>query len=188
MLAATTAAVNNPPTVTGTPPTSVVVGQTYSFQPGGSDPDGDVIAYGIANKPAWARFSTTTGRLSGTPSASDVGTTSNVVIAVSDSKSNATLAPFAITVTPGTGGSLTLSWDAPTSNTDGTVLTNLSGYQIQYGTSAAALTQSIRIENPGISTYVVSNLASGTWYFTISAYNTAGTSSPPSSTVMGVIP
>ena len=53
----------------------------------------------------------------------------------------------------------TLSWTAPTENTDGSVLVNLHGYVIHYGTVANDLTSSITISNPGVTTYVVDNLA-----------------------------
>ena len=41
----------------------------YSFQPTAKDANGDTLRFSISNKPAWATFSTTTGRLSGTPTA-----------------------------------------------------------------------------------------------------------------------
>ena len=75
---------NQAPTISGTPATSVSVGQAYSFQPGASDPDGQVLAFGIANKPDWANFDIATGKLTGTPAAADVATYANVVISVSD--------------------------------------------------------------------------------------------------------
>lgn len=186
--ATTTTSTNRPPTLSGTPPTSVVAGQPYAFQPTGADPDGDIIAYGISNRPAWASFSSTTGRLSGIPSASDVGTTSNIVIAVSDTQASAALPAFSITVTQSASGSLTLDWIAPTTNTDGTPLTDLAGYQIQYGTTPTALTQSIRVANSGVTTYVVTNLSPGAWYFALAAYNAAGVSSAPSVPVSASVP
>jgi hypothetical protein len=71
-------------------------------------------------------------------------------------------------------GNATLSWTAPTENTDGSVLANLGGYIIHYGTVANDLTSSITISNPGVTTYVVDNLAAGTYYFTLSATTTGG--------------
>lgn len=82
------------------------------------------------------------------------------------------------TASPSVGsGTATLSWYAPTENTDGTALTDLSGYRIYYGTDADALSQSVDIDTVGITTYVVSNLGTGTWYFAIKAYNAAGVES-----------
>lgn len=74
-------------------------------------------------------------------------------------------------------GSATLSWTPPTRNTDGSELTNLAGYRVSYGTSATALTSTIQIANPGVSSYTVSNLAPGTYYFAVRAYTSSGTES-----------
>lgn len=94
-----TAAPNRPPVISGTPASAVTVGNAYSFRPTASDPDGQTLSYTIANKPSWATFSTSTGRLSGTPTAANVGTTSGIVITVRDSAgATAELPPFSITV------------------------------------------------------------------------------------------
>ena len=61
-------------------------GTAYSFTPTASDPDGNTLTFSIANKPSWATFNTGTGRLQGTPSAGDVGTTTGIVISVSDGR------------------------------------------------------------------------------------------------------
>ncbi len=181
-------ATNRTPTISGTPATSVNVGAAYSFTPAASDPDSDTLAFGIANRPAWATFDTATGRLSGTPAAGDVGTTANVVISVSDGKGgNATLPAFSITVAGTTTGSATLTWTAPTENDDGSALTNLAGYRIQYGTSATALTQTVQVANPGLTTYVIDNLAQGTWYFSMKSYTSAGLESAPTNVVSKTI-
>jgi hypothetical protein len=100
------------------------------------------------------------------------------------------LAPFAINVTqpPATSGSAILSWTAPTTNTNGSALTNLAGYHIYYGTSAAALSTTINVSNPGTTSYSVSNLPSGTWYFAVNAYTTGGVDSVLSNTGSKIIP
>lgn len=84
-------------------------------------------------------------------------------------------------------GSVTLSWEAPTSNTDGTPLVNLSGYTIYYGTNPAHLDQSIQINNVGVQTYVLDDLPSGTWYFAIMAVTNSGSESSLSNLVEGDI-
>jgi hypothetical protein len=71
----------------------------------------------------------------------------------------------------------------PTANTDGTALTNLAGYQIKYGTNSGALAQTIQVANPGLTTYVISNLSPGTYYFGTLAYTSTGTQSKLSSLV-----
>lgn len=165
---------NSPPTITGTPTKSVAVGTAYSFQPTAKDTNNDPLTFGITNKPTWASFSTSTGKLSGTPTATNLGTTSNILISVSDGKASAALPTFSLAVTQIATGSATLSWTPPTRNTDGSTLTNLAGYRINYGQSASALTQSVQISNPGISRYVIENLSPGTWYFALKDYTTTG--------------
>jgi hypothetical protein len=75
---------------------------------------------------------------------------------------------------PASQGSATLTWTAPTSNTDGSALTNLAGYYIYYGTSVGSLSNIVNITSPSTLTYVVSNLSAGTWYFAIAAYTNTG--------------
>ena len=171
---AVTGAANRAPTITGTPATTVQSGGTYSFQPTGNDPDGNTLTYSIANRPSWATFNTSTGRLSGTPTAANAGTYSNIAISVSDGSLNASLASFAITVVQASNGSATLSWTPPTTNTDGTSLTNLAGYRVVYGRSASSLDQTLQIANAGVSTYTITGLTSGTWHFAVKAYTASG--------------
>ncbi|HJY37868.1 MAG TPA: putative Ig domain-containing protein, partial [Steroidobacteraceae bacterium] len=171
--------------ISGTPPKSVVAGSLYSFTPTAKDANGDTLAFSITNKPAWATFSTTTGKLSGTPSSAQTGTYSNIAIKVSDNKGgSATLPAYAITVSSGStgNGSATLSWTPPTTNSNGTALTNLAGYRIYYGTSANAMNRTVQVANPGLSRYVVEDLSAATWYFTVRAYTTAGVESSASNT------
>lgn len=74
-------------------------------------------------------------------------------------------------------GSATLAWTAPTSNSDGSALTDLAGYHIYYGTSAGSMSTVINIASPGTLTYIVTNLGTGTWYFAIAAYTNTGVQS-----------
>lgn len=168
---------NRAPTISGTATPAVNASSPYSFTPNAADADGDTLAFTIQNKPAWATFNTATGRLSGTPTASDVGTYSNISISVSDGEANTALSPFAIAVTSVSNGHATLSWTAPTENTDGSSLSNLSGYRIRYGTSASALTQTIVINNASVTTYVVEDLAPSMWFFAVTAVTSSGTES-----------
>lgn len=175
------------PRISGSPPTTVTPGTTYSFTPTASDPNGDKLTFSIANRPAWATFSTSTGRLSGAPASSHVGTYSNIRISVSDGRSSASLPVFAVTVTDVANGAATLSWTPPTRNTNGSTLTNLAGYRIYYGTSASTLNRSVQVANPSLSTYVVTNLSPATWYFSVRAFNTAGAESTASNVASKVV-
>ncbi len=93
------AAPNRAPVIGGQPATTVVAGQAYSFTPNASDPDGDMLSFAVTAKPAWASFDASTGRLSGTPSAAQVGSSPGIRISVTDGKTFSELAPFSITVT-----------------------------------------------------------------------------------------
>jgi hypothetical protein len=73
---------------------------------------------------------------------------------------------------PGPGNSVTLTWDAPTTNIDGTPLTDLAGYKIYYGTSSGVYTSVIDAKN--VTTYKIGGLVAGAHYFTVTAYNAAG--------------
>ena len=103
----TAAPTNSAPTISGAPPTTATVGVAYAFTPSASDANGDALSFSIANKPAWAAFSTATGALTGTPAAGNVGATSGIVIRVSDGKATTSLPAFTITVAAAatTGGS-----------------------------------------------------------------------------------
>jgi hypothetical protein len=169
--------VNGAPVITGAPQPAATAGSVYIFQPSASDPEGDPIEFQVSNLPAWARFDARTGRFAGTPADADVGTYASIVISVSDGKASTALAPFTITVAATQLGAATLTWLPPTENTDGSPIADLAGYRIRYGRHAGELTELQSIPNPGITSAVVENLASGNWYFTVSAYNTRGTES-----------
>jgi hypothetical protein len=169
---------NTAPIISGTPPAAATVGQSYSFTPGASDKEGQKLTFSIANRPAWAQFDSATGRLYGTPTSSSVGTYSSIRISVSDGQVSSSLAAFSIAVqSAAAAGTATLSWVPPTQNVDGTPVTNLAGYRIAYGQASADLDRSLDIPNPAITTAMIENLASGTWYFAVKAYTTAAVES-----------
>lgn len=165
---------NQPPSLSGNPPTSAVVGQTYSFTPNASDGDGDPLTFSIQNQPQWANFDSSTGVLSGTPDAGSVGTFSNIEISVSDGQDTVALPRFAVQVSQIALGAATLSWTAPTLNTDGTPLTDLAAYKIYYGTSPDNYTDEVYVDNPGTTTFVIENLAPNTYYFASTSINASG--------------
>ena len=94
---------NTAPTITGTPPASVTVGDNYWFRPTARDRDGDALIFRIRSKPSWARFNRTTGRLRGTPQPGDEGTYDGIAIVVSDGIARDSIR-FTITVNPADGG------------------------------------------------------------------------------------
>ncbi|HEX4388353.1 MAG TPA: putative Ig domain-containing protein, partial [Steroidobacteraceae bacterium] len=177
-----------PLTISGTPPSSVNVGAAYAFTPTVSGPSGATLTFSIQNKPAWANFNTSNGALTGTPTAAAAGTYSNIVISVSDGTNSASLPAFSITVNQVSNGSATLNWTSVTQNTDGTALTDLAGYRVHYGTSQSNLSTVVTLSNPTVTTYLVSNLSSGTWYFAITAYASDGSESAPSNVGSKTVP
>jgi hypothetical protein len=166
------------PTISGAPVTTATVNTAYSFKAKAFDMDGDALTFSIVGKPAWAALDKKTGALTGTPT--QVGVYPNVEVAVSDGTSVTKLPKFAVTVNPAgavTTKSVVLSWEAPTQNTDGSALTNLSGYKIVYGTQAGNYTQSITLNGVGILRYTIENLKAGKNYFAVLARNSNGVES-----------
>jgi hypothetical protein len=165
-----------------------MTGTQYTFQPTASDANGDPLTFSIVNRPEWATFTNSTGRLQGTPTAANVGTTSGIVISVSDGKASRSLPTFSITVQSAATGSAVLSWQAPTENTDGSPLTNLGGYKVYWGTTPGSYPHMVTLNNPTITTYVLDNLVPGTYYFVVTAFNTGGTESQQSNSASKTIP
>ncbi len=174
---------NRPPTITGSPPPSILAGEPYEFTPTAADPDDDTLVFQIAGKPGWARFEPASGRLWGTPDAADAGNFTNIRISVSDGRASAALGAFGIAVNQVASGSVTLSWHPPNQNGDGSPLSNLAGYRIYYGRDATALNQRIVLRNPGLTRYVVENLAPAKWYFAMTSINASGAESKRSARV-----
>jgi hypothetical protein len=76
----------------------------------------------------------------------------------------------------------TLTWTPPTSNANGTPLTDLAGYFVYYGTASRNYSNNIPIGM--VTTYTISNLTNGlTYYFAVTAYDTAGNQSAYSNEV-----
>lgn len=179
---------NNAPSIGGTPQLSVVRGSPYAFTPTAGDPDGDALVFSVTGLPSWAVFDANDGTLSGTPVQSDVGVYADTTISVSDGQDTSSLAPFAITVTDPGIDSATLSWVAPTTDADGSPLNDLAGYVVYWGTSSGSYTQSAEIDNPGLTRFVLTGLAPGTYYFTIAAADLAGNQSAYSNEFSATVP
>ena len=171
--------------IAGSPATSVVAGQSYIFLPTASASAVEALTFSITGQPSWASFSTTTGELSGTPTTAQVGSYPNIVINVTAGNARTSLPAFSINVvdTESASGSATLTWVVPPADTDGTPIDGLAGFHIYYGTSESAMTQVVDVPGPTTTTYAVQPLASGTYYFAVTAYNAAGFESAPSNIV-----
>jgi hypothetical protein len=165
---------NSAPTITGAPLSTTLHGRQYSFVPTANDANGDLLTFSITGRPAWATFNPTTGRLQGTPTAADVGTSPNIAISVTDGAATSTLAAFSVQVVATATGSATLSWAPPTQNSDGSPLTSLAAYRVYFGTEAGNYPNSTTLTNPGLASFVVDQLTPATWHFVVTAVNASG--------------
>jgi len=174
------AAGNHAPSITGSAPALAEVGKSYVFKPTGSDADNDNLTFSIESKPTWVTFDAKTGMLSGTPTEANIGSHEEIVLRVSDGKVTAALPKFAVTVISANAvasNAATLSWEAPTVNVDGSALVNLTGYKIHYGTKPGTYSKTISINSVGLTTYVIDDLTSGTYYFAVTAITASGVES-----------
>jgi hypothetical protein len=171
-------ATNRAPVISGTPVTTVTVGQAYLFQPTASDADGNTLTFTVQNRPAWATFNTATGRLSGTPGVANVGSYSNITIGVSDGATTSRLAPFSITVQAAALNNVaTIRWTAPTTNTDGSPLVDLAEFRVSYGQTSRSYSHVLSTGSPSVTSLEIQGLTAGTWYFAVKAVNSRGVES-----------
>jgi Putative Ig domain len=160
--------------LSGAPKTTATAGTDYLYQPSLTQGSGDVT-FSITGLPKWATFDANTGVLTGTPATSDEGKTGAITITASNGSSTAAVGPFTIQVNaPAATATVSLAWNAPIQNSDGTPITGLAGFHIYYGTVAGALSSTATVSSPTTTTYTLSGLAHGTYYFSVVAYNTAG--------------
>ncbi|MFL6604100.1 MAG: putative Ig domain-containing protein [Steroidobacteraceae bacterium] len=165
-------------TISGVPATTAVAGEAYSFKPQVANTSSTAVSFSIEHQPGWAKFDPKTGQLSGTPSTSQVGQYSGIAITLLAGNTSVALPAFSITVAePTSSDTVSLSWQAPTANADGTALVDLKGYKVHYGSASKSYSDVIQVANPGLTTYVVQNLPAGKYYFAVTAYNATGTES-----------
>ncbi len=83
-------------------------------------------------------------------------------------------------------GSVTLAWEAPTVNEDGSPITDLAGYRVYYGETSQAYTDVVNVGNStGAS---IGGLPIGIpLYFSVTAYDLSGNQSTFSSEVSTVL-
>lgn len=140
-----------------------------------SDPATDPKVYTTANQ-YWTKFSTlkdtdlvAVSVNAPSPAVCSVGT---LVTKASLSGTTPPPPPPPPPVVTG-NGTATISWTLPTQNTDGTALTNLAGTEVYAGISGTSMTRVADVPVPGTS-YVVTNLVDGLWYFGVAVYRTDG--------------
>jgi putative Ig domain-containing protein/fibronectin type III domain protein len=191
--AATPATVDVPAISKNAPPSIVIaeiadaqVGVTFAYQPETQDPESDTLRFTAVNLPPWASLDPTNGYISGTPGPNDAGLYESISITVADATHLVVTAPFSIAVNPAVdpalesgSGVASLQWELPPSKVSGEPLDDLIGYRILYGRSSSDLDQSVMVPDPATTSYQISNLASGVWYFAVVAVNANGLEGPP---------
>ncbi len=166
--------VNFPPTISGTPDTMVLPGESFAFVPSSDDPDGDALTYTVGGLPAWMSFDAATGGISGIPSAADIGVYTGITITVSDGEYTNLLNLSAISVPAEVAQTFTIGWLPPTMNVDGTPLIDLQGHKLYYWDVNPYVSTAIVIDGPGLSSYVVEGFPTGLWMLAMVAYNIDG--------------
>ncbi len=102
-------AVNDPPVISGNPPTDAKVATEYDFTPTASDPEDDPLTFEVSYVdnftdrnpvagPAWMVFDSVTGNLKGTPQNGDEGKIHYVILTVKDSLDNYAENPLEFTI------------------------------------------------------------------------------------------
>jgi hypothetical protein len=77
--------------------------------------------------------------------------------------------------------------DLKAANSDGSPLMDLAGYTIYYRNESGGYSYDIRIDNPGLTTYVVDQLTPATYYFAATAFNASGIESSFSSEAVRMV-
>ena len=182
---------NGPPIVALAPVEAAQVGTAFDYQPVTQDPESDTLRFTSVNLPTWATLDPASGHISGTPGPDDAGVYESISITVADATHQAVTAPFSITVNSAPdapdsmdtqevgNGVASLQWEIPPSKVSGEPLDDLVGFRILYGRSSSDLDHSVMIQDPATTSYQVSGLTSGLWYFAVVAVNANGLEGPP---------
>lgn len=87
-------------------------------------------------------------------------------------------------VIPVSAGEVDLSWTAPTTNEDGTPLTDLAGYSVYYYDTAGGWANPIgNVDVGNVTASTMTVPSQGIVYFVVTAYDTSGNVSAPSNEV-----
>ena len=182
---------NSPPSIAIDAVADAEVGVAFDYQPAVRDLESDTLRFTAVNLPSWAIFDSANGHISGTPGPNDEGLYESISITVADATHEVVTAPFSITVNSAAdtqdapvaeesgSGVASLQWEVPPSKVSGEPLDDLVGYRILYGRSSSDLDHSVMVQDPATTSYQVSGLTSGLWYFSVVAVNANGLEGPP---------
>lgn len=82
----------------------------------------------------------------------------------------------------------TLRWQAPTQNVDGSPLTDLAGYRVYWGTTSRSYDGSATIDSPTTTEWEAADLATGEYFFALTAFDSEDNESGYSNEVLKLIP
>jgi len=179
---------NLPPSIAIEAIADAQVGSAFDYQLVARDPESDTLRFTAVNLPTWASLDPVSGHISGTPGPDDAGLYESISITVADATHEVVTAPFSITVNPASdapeaqesgSGVASLQWEIPASKVSGEPLDDLAGFRILYGRSSSDLDHSVMIPDPATTSYQVSSLTSGIWYFAVVAVSASGLEGPP---------
>ncbi|MCW8876234.1 MAG: fibronectin type III domain-containing protein [Kangiellaceae bacterium] len=171
---------NSIPTISITPPQSTNIAENESISLTAQATDNE-----DGNLSANILWSSDTDGALGTGSNLDVVLsvgTHAITASVADSDGAEAKATLTISVVR-TLGIASISWQAPTQNTNGTDLTDLTGFVVYYGEAPESLIHSQAVQDPNQYADVIEGLKfNTTYYFAVTAVNSLGIESDLSST------
>ena len=84
---------------------------------------------------------------------------------------------FILIAVPAFAASVSLTWTAPTTNEDGSPLTDLAGYRLYWGNSSGTYVSTVDVGNVTVFVLDLGNVESETVYINATAYDLSGNES-----------
>jgi hypothetical protein len=187
-VSATTSLTVTPATLTAITVTpgnpSIASGATAQFTATGTYSDGST--QNITSSVTWSASNASVASVSNASGskglATGIGGGSTNVSATLSGISGST----SLTVVAPSTGSITLAWDAATTYSDGSPITDLAGYKLYYGNAPGSYSASVDVGN--VTTYTLTNLPSGVYYIVVTVRNQSGSESSYSNEVSKTVP
>ncbi len=136
--------VNDAPVITSVAPTSVILGEEYTYTPSATDAENDSLTWSLTQKPAGMTINVTTGAISWTPA--EAGSSGTVRLVANDGNSDSVAQTFVITVSEpdneapviGQGETDTLTIDEDTEGSTTLTATDANGDSLSWSVSSPA--------------------------------------------------
>ena len=136
--------VNDAPVITSVAPTSVILGEEYTYTPSATDAENDSLTWSLTQKPAGMTINVTTGAISWTPA--EAGSSGTVRLVANDGNSDSVAQTFVIIVSEpdneapviGQGETDTLTTDEDTEGSTTLTATDANGDSLSWSVSSPA--------------------------------------------------